>query len=609
MEGLWKKDDQYYAVCPDLDTVRTQDGKPLEEWFNHHCRVGTSPVSLVASVPALAEHVPARTPEQLALSYGEPLNSVDFFTILHLALPLEFPNFIISSSDDPIVFTFANALSSSNAEMLKLAYESVGCPARYAVKIDPAVTTTLSSFSAEPAGGISLLPSRRLPASVARSVRNVLEQDEDFWASNRTKLMTTTKWSSSADVLPESFRPNGSAALIDASVFAPENLRNYLCLYDTVYIVAPLRDYLEQQCTSFGITPTEFIELMSTGRIRLLFPQSVNRYDLKWLSAVAERAPDNILLSRRLASATTLDMRRRWPLFALPLRVEDQHAVLAALTKAAAEAENGPYRLWLSALCSSLGRIWVGQASSLNIRGAMTIIGGGLSQLVAEFIRLGTGRDLVIELSAAGAGVQWASALGASLFPYVGENYSEQNAAETLASLMGARVGKNVPTVAPEVHTVLDGILSVANDVPVVDFAKEFGSGDISRLRALVVKMAQWNQHPDFLSDAIARFNQEVRQVEKRLEFLRKLKIEALAPAVARVMLPTSNPTLLAIKTFAPLGVWMANAAMLMVGDSLISKSPTLSRVSDFTSGVLAGQSADAVLISRVKKQMKILKS
>lgn len=217
-------------------------------------------------------------------------------------------------------------------------------------------------------------------------------------------------------------------------------------------------------------------------------------------------------------------------------------------------------------------------------------------------------RDLTLEFWSAGEGVEWASALGANLFPVATEGYSEEVASEMIAALLAGRARGRVPTLGAEVHAVLDGILSLNNDIPVVPFASEFGSGDIQRLRGLVLRMAQWNQDPEYLRDAIERFNAEVRQVERRPELLRALKLEALLPAMATAALPATSPMMAAIKQYGPLGVWMASAALLMVAEPLLPKSAALSSLLDFLNGVLARQSQEAVLVSRVKKQIKVLK-
>jgi hypothetical protein len=120
--------------------------------------------------------------------------------------------------------------------------------------------------------------------------------------------------------------------------------------------------------------------------------------------------------------------------------------------------------------------------------------------------------------------------------------------------------------------------------------------------------MARWNQEPTFLQEAIEKFNADVRSVEKRPGFLRGLRLEALVPALATALLPATTPALAAIKTYGPLGVWIAGAALLSMGEPLIAGSASLSRMLDFVSGAVTMKGADAVLVARAKKQIKIIK-
>jgi hypothetical protein len=54
--------------------------------------------------------------------------------------------------------------------------------------------------------------------------------------------------------------------------------------------------------------------------------------------------------------------------------------------------------------------------------------------------------------------------------------------------------------------------------------------------------------------------------------------------------------------------VWIAGAALLSMGEPLIAGSASLSRMLDFVSGAVTMKGADAVLVARAKKQIKIIK-
>jgi hypothetical protein len=568
-----------------------------------------SPIQLADASPEGADQINGtRTADELAIGAGEPLTARQLIVYLHLLLPPNFPNFVLADDSGAAKLRVPRALTEDENGRVREAWEKLKLPFPYSVEVVAGLDPSSAQFRwPKDQGDLDLIPSRRLKSELG-PLKALVDEDDSYWSESRIDLLTSTKLTRPIDVLPSDFVPPGTHCLVNASAFPAANIRNYLTLYDAVFLVAPLRGLLDEQCAALGITADELVKLVILGRVRLLLPQPIDRYDRGWLQEVAEAAPQNVIASRRLAAATVLDTRRRWPLFYPPMGISDRHAVLAAICAILDKMAPGPSRSLWEAILDTIRSSWTNADNMLNERGAQATAVYGVPSLVASMYEKSKGKDLRLELWAAGASVEWASALGASVFPTVTEGYDEESACEMIASILAAQTGKNVPTVDSTVFRVLDGILSIDNDIPVLAFAKEFGSGDIARLRALVLEMARWNQEPTFLQEAIEKFNADVRSVEKRPGFLRGLRLEALVPALATALLPATTPALAAIKTYGPLGVWIAGAALLSMGEPLIAGSASLSRMLDFVSGAVTMKGADAVLVARAKKQIKIIK-
>jgi hypothetical protein len=62
------------------------------------------------------------------------------------------------------------------------------------------------------------------------------------------------------------------------------------------------------------------------------------------------------------------------------------------------------------------------------------------------------------------------------------------------------------------------------------------------------------------------------------------------------------------MKKYLPLGAWLMNALILTAGEHGASKSTAIGKLLDFLNGRLAGAKPEAVLVARVKKQLKGLK-
>ena len=91
------------------------------------------------------------------------------------------------------------------------------------------------------------------------------------------------------------FRPNTTKCFFDFSVFDNINIRNALLLYDTVYIVPPLFEKMDDFLFKQNLTSSELVELTEMGKVVLLLSNDELRYDRKLIDEVYKHSPLGIV--------------------------------------------------------------------------------------------------------------------------------------------------------------------------------------------------------------------------------------------------------------------------------------------------------------------------
>lgn len=606
--GLWEQSGHYYAVCPGLSNdMKARDGKSLSDWFSHSGKALGAPIHLIAESPPGAQRTSSRSLRDLIEMKGAPRTVRDVSTDLLFSLPRTFPDFIVECpTHQSAVITVRQQLDPEELVVLNRAWQSLGLSMQLDVKVAP-------SFAAETfrhggsQGDLLLVPGRRLRDATPRALRIAVEDDDDFWATHRTKVLGDTASIHSDDILH--LRRKEAACLVNASVFPPSNIRSFLTLYRRVNLVLPLGDRFHEQCSALGSSPQELVELMVAGRVHVLCPQSVDRYSQHWLGAALEAAPQSVTLSRRLALATVLDTRRRWPMFYPPFGIDERRICLEVLHRFHRQLPESTLKARVGAFCTTLIYSWQASEGQLNDRGAMGSAPCGIPGLAANIVSALTGKDHTLEVWSAGASVEWASALGACVVPAsAAGGYSEQGATDYVASLYSPERLTRVPTLDPEVFAVLDGILAVDNDVPLLPFATELAGPDIDRLREVVLRVAAWNVDLDYQREAIAKFNAEVRRYERRYDRLRSLNIVGFGASVGMATATAMDPTLgSTLGPLASLGPALAAGLFLLAKEELAARSGAFASALDFTNGLLAGVRPEAVLVSRLRREIKLV--
>jgi hypothetical protein len=426
--GLWRHDQWFYAVCPDLEEGLTaDDGQQLSKWFNNKGRAASSPIRLVSRAPDGAVRVRERSAKELAELRGVPLTVANVETCLAVSLPVGFPDFRLQTIPPDAYVYVASQLTPAQRRILEERLEPLRGGLRLTVIVD--TEQACQPPSMKPAG-LELIASKRLPSGFGGAVKRALEEDEEFWVRERQTVLASD-FRKPAEFLPDAFCQNDSRCLVNASVFPPKNLRTYLSLYRNVAIVMPLAGSYPAILKSLRVNEDELIELARRRRIQFLLPQPVIRYPPRLLARLAELEEQHpLLLSRRLAAATIADCRRRIPLLYPPFGIAERRLLLeglATLTAATAGIAKP--------IVTELGRIWSSVEDNVEFRGAMATGFNGVGALSSAVLKHLTGNNQFLELCTAASSVEWAAALNATVFPVDVEGYSQQAATELCASL------------------------------------------------------------------------------------------------------------------------------------------------------------------------------
>jgi hypothetical protein len=601
---LCKNGAHYYLVVG--SSGRVVDLAGLEGQARMKSPMGTPPLHVVDVPPVGAIIVPLGELNAFVELRGTVRNNRDIFVDLSLTLGREFPAFRVEPIDNRVELHFERKLMSGETEVVERALQALGIPIRARI-VDPGVLKPEEPFPRMPQGDIDLIPSRALPASVPREVRSLVEEDEDVWLARRAELLLDQTSTRPGDLLPPSWKKLGLICVVNANVFPANNMRSYLTVYDTVVLSLPIEPYFDELLNSMGVTPRALLELLGTGRVKVLLPHSVDRYSAQWLAEASESFPEALIGSRRLACSVIADARKRFPLFCPPTDALDRRGIMLMLRDLAADVKVPEgLRAWVRVLSTELPDIWLLAPREIHREGAMATPRYGMGWIVARLIEELHGTQRTMEIMNASHVVEWAAALGGHAVPVATETYSEEAAVNLVASMCSPVESRSIVTSDCRVHRVVDGLLALDNDVPVVEFATDFKGADVARLRHLINEMAAWNQDDATLESAITRFNREVRRYERHPDRLKTLNLVGLVPAAATaVCMPESlGPW----GKFVPLGLWLIGA-LISTGLEPTAKGPVGGRLLDYANGLLATKTPNAVLVSRVKKQIRGMKS
>lgn len=608
VSGLFEKEGIYFIAVESLGPpLLAVDGSPLLRWFFSQVSVSLPQIELVERAPDRVREVP-RVGRAAAIEGRGFFRSIpELRDDLSLALGSAFPDFVLVNGQSAVSLIFERRLTDAELYKLEEAIEALEVALRFEVVIDPQdgrIGSPATSFK------LGLLPAKGLGRNAPRKLRWLLEEDEEFWLTQRTRLLRTSEVKTAADVLPTTWRKLGLACVIDSLPLEQGNLRTYLTLYDTVVLTMPLASKEAETVPILGVGQDEITQLAQLGRVKLLLPQPIDRYDQRWLASLADAAPEALLLSRRLAAAVVADVRRRFPFIYAPVEPEPLRDFIALARKASTSDDLPPdARAWFEIILRELGELAYYSPLLLNRNGAMRTSRLGPGWLLVRYFERVRGLERAIEIDATASLTERASAIGAHVVPYSGPGFEQEPYADLVASFFSGVDGRGIPVAQARTRQVVDSVLGIDDAIPVVDFAKHFHGADVARFRAVANQLAQQYVDEETLADALKKFNDQVKQVEPRADRLRTFNfIVPLAGLATSAFLQSQPEHAEPWTRFAPVGVGTALSVTL----ALMAEATPKGRVSgafwDFLTSILSLKPPDAVLVSRLRRQMKALR-
>ena len=604
VEGLFEKNRKYYIVCPNINVeTKAMDGENIYEWFRDNREIGC-PIELVTKCPEKSVKIDERTIDELVEGNNNPKNLRDLFSSILMLLPKKFPKINLLSGNNRIIqVCVERELTKEEVEPLKDVLLKTKIPVVYDVVVDNEKANEIKSFRYETmvGGDIDIIPSKLIPFKVSNSLMQLIEKDEQFWSDNRISLFNG-KINNTTGIMPDSWDKLESRCFLDASVFPQTNIRNYLSIYKKTIIALPLAESKNEILSSLKINENELVELAKMDRISFVLPQSIDRYPIDLLERIAYEIPESIILSRRLSALSIIDARHRFPFLYPTFGIKERAEILRILYNSIAKLSADKMKV-MESVIMELARIWNCTEDMINSRGAMGTTFLGISSITAAILESTLGLDRYLEFYGASSLIEYAAPFSANVSPnIINEKYSDECYLQILADMYSGLNRENISLIDNKSRITLDGILSIDSNLPVIEFAKSFGSGDIERLRKLIFDITNNNLQYEDVDDIIRKFNEDVKNYESRNEKLAKWEISEFLKGIF-----TTAGTIIAIKkpeygipiACTPLAFWLIDAL-----NKRRSDNQYVGQVIDTMMALISDSKPSAVMVARMKKDL-----
>jgi hypothetical protein len=489
VDGLYRVGRRCFIVIPGLSPdMRAADGRTLSKWLKSEMTLG-APLDIVDRIPDGAIRVPDPSLSELVELRDLPRSFREVDTELALRLPRTFPIFSSRQGDvSSILVEVERPLRPDEQAALRreLASLQYGPMPRPVIRVNAAIATEEPRFARAPQGDVDLIPSRRLSSVFSKAVRDLVARDEDVWMSSRHAIHRGEIDDPSA-VLPAWRRGPGSRFLAGSQVSPIPGAHRLLPFCDQLVITCPLKERADDTLAEMGFTREDIVALAGEGRLIVLLPQSTDRYEPKLLNDLAQQAPEALVWSRALCAATMIELRRRlypWFFPGFGLRERQKRLHRASMCKLGTPSD--PFFRHPAKFSRFLAHVWAREELHTHLRGAMgaNYEGGGFGTLLAEHIEHELKRELWLEATEAGASVEMAAALGATVVPMHRPEFSLlglTNMGATLLSGLSGALARAIPPLALDLPDRAH---------PARELARLDGEA-LRRMRGLVAAMTQ----------------------------------------------------------------------------------------------------------------------
>lgn len=558
----------------------------IQKIVHEQIRPMTCPLGLVNLVPVDGVLLDDTQSYEKELWLNDaPLSVPDLNRLLGLVDPtLPIGGIDYSFDHDSWLFKSFEPLSGGQRDQLRVAMKTLG------IETDVQFETVNRPSGEAPtvthsAGPLDLALATSRSAQLAPQVRQLLARDEDEWRDFLKQRSAHAPLQASIDERGE--------CLFDAADKSDVRLSELLTLYERINLIPDHTD--SHWLRRHGIGLAELQELVALGRCRLVLPFSADRYSPELLAVVAEVDSDALILSRSLAKRVVIAGQTKDPLLYGPFTNSQRAQILSLLHK---ETPGGGSHQKI--LGQSYSTVLKNQHYGFMMNGAAVCLGSGIGAYLGELIFQLRGQDARLELGVAGASVEWAIGLGAALIPRsFGGGYDETGNCHSVASFISRTRAKPVDPVAQRMHTLVDGLLAVA-DIPALEVARNFRGGSAQRFHSFAARLMRQAPTSDSMREAVEQINVETQKFERRRERLRKWRLDTAAVAIAAK--PVGDAIDANFGSYASVGAsilyeHLAAHAPKRLGD-------VLREIAAIMQGLMMGPSLDAVIVSRSRSRL-----
>ncbi|MHC1677796.1 hypothetical protein [Stenotrophomonas maltophilia] len=593
---------QFQFAYPELESIlHGEDGRyeihvvglvgdwvELSRIFDKEIRPVTANVKLVSDPPSLEKLDISATAADDAWLINEPMTHPWVNDLLSLAAPgLPAGNLVFKFDPDGFLFEH-QGLSNEELASVDAAYRKLQLPGslRFAqLSASPPKEDVVSAaFASE--RFLDLPVVRRFRAS-SQAIRGLVEEDEESWrefasSRGRQRLYRT-----------ESSREKFSV-LFGADDLSDVKLAELLCIYDVVNVV-PTYDL--EWLGRHEIDLTSFEELVGMGRLKLVLPVPVARYPSPLVEAAVGADKSSVILSRRLASLTVSHGQHKDPLLYGPFSNQERIELLRMIQSVGSSTPLAP-------LVSAYGKVLRQQHTALFRHGAVATMESGFGALVGELVHATRGIDARLELSQAGAMVEWAACLGATYLPREFGDYDESGNATIIANYFNRTSGPTSGNVADRMHRVVDGLLAPRGLSP-LDVARGTTSESFWKFRRVAGALLTADVDQEELSQAVRKLNEDVRSFERRREFQAKYHIRTTLAELVTAPLNTKIDLLFPGASILAAALARVCKTKLKERGMLPSEDGPWGDIVDAMHGLATWTSLDAVVVSRARDRLR----
>lgn len=583
-EGLYYSDGSYYIYCPDINELtKSADGTNIHKWFERN-KIMTVRISAVSVLPDQAIKIDPNEQQARIAPSGYLITGSDVQREIDILVPSIFPDYHVSASITGVVVSFQEEVSAEGIEELQRIFSEAGfqLPVRFQyLKMEPAKDA-----------GHGIVPKRvrDLKSSLPKKVVEAMEMDQDHWADNRKTLLSQSV-DRAGTFKSESFRPSKLRCLINCEMGGQDNIRNYLSLYEEIGIVAPRKKDMDVLLKQLDVSKGELAELVSLGKVQLIYPGPIESYDTDFLSDALERNAELVHFPRSIKTMVLGEMKSRNPLYYPAANLEERRVLLSAIDEYVESLiEDKALKMLIKRKLSELGHGWASAASFVNQMGVNQLSHFGIVDILGDIMsdRL-KHENVKLGFMAAAPSVDIAAAIGAIVIPH--DSLVQQST--MIANLYSGTPEADWVIQKPvESNFIAQELLTVGEHVPVLEFATTFSGNEITRFHKLVLSISKHQERPEDMECTIEAYNYFVKQYEKRPKFLNLWDISGFVLSGAAKL------------SGIPLPKWIVSAALKKVQNQSSSVMGLGTIIDKLEAGII-GSIPDAVLVSRMRTKLK----